>query len=138
MIAGKPEIRDMLPQGESMIMIDAITSYTENTVTTSFEITPSCFFVENGKLSTEGMIENMAQTAIAGSFTKKKQQSKPVNAFIGAITRLNVTAYARQGSTIHTKIEQKTNLGNMFLVAGTILLNETSIATCDLKIVFGN
>lgn len=138
MIAGKTEIRDLLPQGESMIMIDAITDYTENTVTTSFEITPACVFIENGKLSTEGMVENMAQTAIAGSFAKKNQQSKPANAFIGAITRLNVTAYARQGDTIHTRIEQKTNLGNMFLVSGTILLGETPIATCDLKIVFGN
>jgi predicted hotdog family 3-hydroxylacyl-ACP dehydratase len=136
MIAGKDELKKIMPQGESILMIDALIGYTETSVRSTFNVNSKCLFAENEKLSTEGMIENMAQTAIAGSMlSNNKGTVKPRNAFIGGITKLKVMGEIKTGETIVTEIKQKINLGNLFLVEAKILANEKIVAHCELKIL---
>lgn len=59
------DIHELLPQQEPFIMIDRLV-YCDKTVTLAeTEIRNDHIFVENGHLSTSGLIENIAQTCAA-------------------------------------------------------------------------
>jgi len=56
-----------IPQKPPMVMVDRLTGVVENVTTTTFLIRDDNIFCENGELREPGLIENMAQTAAAGT-----------------------------------------------------------------------
>ena len=59
------DIKKFLPHREPMLMVDTIIALAEDKVTTTFRIEPDNIFVEAGKFTSVGLIENAAQTCSA-------------------------------------------------------------------------
>lgn len=57
------EIRNYLPHREPMLMVDGVWELEEKHILTFFKIKENNIFLEDGKLSEIGVIENAAQTA---------------------------------------------------------------------------
>ncbi len=128
-------ILPFIPQRAPFIMIDEILEASENQSTTSFVVREGHLFVENGSFTEPGLIENMAQTAAAGTGYSASQQGKPAPVgFIGALKNLQIKQLPQIGDTITTNISFVHQVMNAHIVQGTIRIGEKEIASCELKI----
>ncbi len=130
-----PDIINLIPQRPPFVMIGQLLKADEKVSSTSFEIPEGHLFVENGVFTEPGLVENMAQTAAAGTGYRAQQEGKePVVGFIGALKNLNIMALPKVGDTIITEVTFMNQVMNVHIVQGRVYLNETEIANCELKI----
>ncbi|MBS1589259.1 MAG: 3-hydroxyacyl-ACP dehydratase [Bacteroidetes bacterium] len=129
------DILSFIPQREPFVLIDKLLQATEMISITSFQIPENHVLVENGLLTESGLVENMAQTAAAGTgFTFHQKGIAPPVGFIGALKNLTIVERPPIGSIIQTEVKFLNQVLNAHLVEATIQLNQKIIATCELKI----
>lgn len=104
------EIQKYLPHRAPMLMVDLIVSMDREKVKTIFTIDEDNIFVENGKFSEAGLIENAAQTcsAILGSSYFVDEDGEDISdgvqvlGFISAIKSVKIYALPKVGEEITT------------------------------------
>jgi 3-hydroxyacyl-[acyl-carrier-protein] dehydratase len=97
--------------------------------------TDNIFINEKGQFLEAGLIENMAQTAAAGTgFKAAEKQEQPPVGFIGQIKDLKIFSLPKLGDVLTTTIYQQQQVMNALLVNGVVHCNETLIAQADFKI----
>ena len=62
-----------IPQKPPMVMVDRLTGVVDNVTTTNFLIRDDNIFCEKGEFREPGLIENMAQTAAAGTGARARR-----------------------------------------------------------------
>lgn len=131
----KHDIQAYIPQRPPFVFIDKIEQADEAVSVSSFKIPEEYLFVENGFFTEPGLIENMAQTAAAGTGFKAQQEGKsaPVG-FIGALKSLQISALPKTGETLTTTILLLHQVLNAHIVQGAVRVGEKEIARCELKI----
>lgn len=124
-----------IPQAPPFEMIDALIDANETEAITSFTIRPDHLFVNKGYFTEPGLIENMAQTAAAGTgyHTAKQQLPAPVG-FIGAIKNFEVSKLPGVGDTIQTTTKVLHQVMNATVVQAYVHLNGEKIAAAEFKI----
>lgn len=124
-----------IPQRPPFVMIDKIIMADEKNSVTSFEIRDGHLFVENGYFNEAGLVENMAQTAAAGTGYHSQQDGKtPPIGYIGALKGLNIFELPKVGDTITTKITFIMQVMNAHIVQAVVIKDQKEIANCELKI----
>jgi len=130
-----PSEKIAIPQKPPMVMIDRIVDSTNGLVTSAFLILPGNVFCHRGRFTEAGLIENMAQTAAAAAGLKSDGDGRPPRiGFIGGIRDLVIHHYPEAGQEILTTIEVEHEVFNASVVRGTVKLNGSTIASCQLKI----
>jgi predicted hotdog family 3-hydroxylacyl-ACP dehydratase len=128
-------ILPFIPQRAPFIMIDDIVSADDALSKTTFTVREGHLFVDNGIFTEPGLVENMAQTAAAGTGYKAQQDGKPAPVgFIGALKNLSVNQLPKVGDTLTTEVVFKMQVMNAHIVDATIKVQDTEIAKCELKI----
>ena len=124
---------DYIPQRPPFVMIDEVVSADETVSTTTFTVREGHLFVEEGVFQEAGLVENMAQTAAAGTGLKaaQKGEAAPVG-FIGALKNLKINELPQVGSTLTTEIKFLHQVLNAHIVQGTVKVQDREIATCLL------
>lgn len=124
-----------IPQRPPFVMIDEVISASETLSVCSFTIRAGHTLVEHNYFTGAGLIENMAQTAAAGTgyFAAQQGKAAPVG-FIGALKGLQIIELPKIGDTIVTTITFQHQIMNAHIVQGVVNLNNKNIATCELKI----
>ena len=116
-------------------MIDEIISVDAQHTITTFTIAPGNIMVENGFFTEGGLVENMAQTAGAGTGYIAMEGGKPTPmGYIAALKNLTVTALPKVNDTIRTEIHFGQTVMNFHQVKGRVLCGENEIASCEFKI----
>ncbi|MBL7684227.1 MAG: 3-hydroxyacyl-ACP dehydratase [Flavipsychrobacter sp.] len=129
------DILQYIPQRPPFVMIDNIVKADGTISETNFTIREGHLFVEDGKFTEPGLVENMAQTAAAGTGFSLQQQGKEVPVgFIGALKALNILDLPTVGDTITTEVSFKMQVMNVHIVQGRVFNNGNEIANCELKI----
>ena len=130
-----PDIISLIPQRPPFVMIDRLTGYDETIATTAFVVKPENIFVENGRLTEPGLVENIAQTAAARAGYVAKQENKPVQlGYIGAIKNLVIHALPFVNDELTTEISITNQIFDVTLVTGKISCKESLLASCEMKI----
>ncbi len=136
------DVSNFLPHREPMLMVTSVLEIDDNSVATQFHITENCVFLEDGKLSESGLIENAAQAAsgvVGQSFFDKNDLDGTGNKLVGyisAIKRVEIFQLPNVGETIITKakllsrfdtgevtlcsLEAETFLGKKLIVSSTM------------------
>ena len=128
-------ITDYIPQRTPIVMIGGLLEVKDNITRTGLQIAADNLFVEDGKLTPPGLLENMAQTAAARAGYVARQENTPVPiGFIGAVKDFEVFDLPPAGSFIETITEIQTQVFNATMVAGKVLLDGKVMAQCELKI----
>lgn len=128
-----------IPQAAPFEMIDTLVSADETTSVTRFTVPENHLFVENGYFTEPGLIENMAQTAAAGTGYYAAQNGiKPLVGFIGAIKNFEITKLPEAGNTIQTATAVLHTVMNATIVQAVIHLKEEKIAEAEFKIFVEN
>lgn len=116
-------------------MIDDVVEVTETETRTRFTVREGHLFVDGGVFTEPGLIENMAQTAAAGTGWKAAQQQQPAPVgFIGAVKNFEVKALPAVGDTIVSAVTMLHQVMNAHIVQATVSLNQEVIAEAEFKI----
>lgn len=116
-------------------MIDEVVQANEQQTTTTFRIPEEHLFVSDGYFTEPGLIENMAQTAAAGTgYMAAQQQAAPPVGFIGQVKQLEIHALPKAGGQITTTTTNVQQVMNAFIVNGTIHSGDILIARAEYKI----
>jgi len=118
-----------------MVMVDRVIRSEGSQTVTAFLIRPDNVFLENGKLAEAGLIENMAQTAAAGTGASPEESGKePRTGFIGGIKDLTINKLPCTGEEIVTLAVVEHSVLDAKVVRAEVRLNEKVIAGCEIKI----
>jgi len=120
-------------------MVDEFVYMDDENNHTLFLVREDNILVENGHLSASGLVENIAQTAAArmGYLCRRKGNPPPVG-YIGMVQHLQIIALPKVNDEIKTVITVNNQVFNATLITGKILLRETLLAQCDMKIFISN
>lgn len=129
------DIIDYIPQRAPFVMVDEIVQANEAASVTRFTIRQGHLFVNDGMFTEAGLVENMAQTAAAGTGYRTHAEGLPPQiGYIGAIKNLVVYKLPLIGDTITTEITFAHQVLNVHVVNGSVMLDGEQIASCELKI----
>lgn len=134
------DVHTLLPQQEPFVMIGSLTGYDGENVETETAIKPENIFVDNGQMSTAGMIENIAQTCAARiGYVNKYILKKGVQiGVIGAVRKMKVLAHPKAGTTITTHVQILEELMGMTLALATVTCNGELLTKAQIKLAVRN
>ncbi len=116
-------------------MVDTLLQSDEDMIKTSFTIQVDNVLVSYGMFTEGGLIENMAQSAAAGTGYYYTSQNKKVPVgYIGAVKNISIKQVPPVGSYLETELKTLHQIGNANIVEGKIFLDKDLIASCELTI----
>ncbi|MGN1220333.1 MAG: pseudouridylate synthase, partial [Candidatus Cryptobacteroides sp.] len=119
---------------------DKLTHFEMTTSTTELTVNESNIFVDNGRFSPSGMMENMAQTCAArlGFYNKYILKKEVQVGFIGAVRNYVIEEMAPVGSTISTTVDIIEEVFGMTLAQASVKCCGKIIATAEIKLSVRN
>ena len=134
------DVRSVLPQQEPFVMIDRLVHFEMMTSTTETEIRDTNIFVDEGRFSASGMMENIAQTCAArvGFYNKYILHKDVQVGFIGAVRNYVINECPEVGSLIRTKVDILEEVFGMTLANAEVRCGDKVIATAEIKLSVRN
>lgn len=130
------DIHKLLPQQEPFVMIGTLIHFEMNKLVTEFVIPEDNLFVNDGKFSATGLIENMAQTCAAriGYINKYILLRGIQIGYIGAIRNLEIMELPSVGDLITTEVNIQEEVFGMLLADANVKCGDKVIASTEMKI----
>ena len=128
-------LNELLPQRPPFVMIDRLVSCDEVFAVTELTIRENNIFVEDERLTSSGLIENIAQTCAARIGYLNLNAGGTVKiGVIGAIRNLDIVRTPKVGEKLETTIELISEVFQMTLVEAIIRINGEEIVRASMKI----
>ena len=129
-------IQDFIPQRPPFVHLDKLRFCNEEETISSFEIKAEHIMVKNGQLTAGGLVENIAQTAAAGTGYLSSEAGEEVKrGYIGAVKNLTVNKLPEVGTQIYTRIYSTNQVLNVNIIKGEVHDNDGYLyAQCEMKI----
>ena len=129
------DILSLIPQKPPFVMVDELLFSDDNITRTKFVVPNDNVFVINGEFSEAGLMENMAQTAAAGSGHMARIEDRPVaTGYIGQVKNFEVFALPKIGDELLTEIKIEVQVFDAGIVSGKIWCEDKLLAQCEMKI----
>ncbi len=130
------DVHELLPQQEPFVMIGALTHIDKMLIVTETEVKADNIFVDNGRFSASGLMENIAQTCAARiGYVNKYILKKGIQlGFIGAVRNFEVVELPQVGDVLTTRVEVKEEVFGMTLAEATIESAGKTLVTTEMKI----
>lgn len=128
-------LNELLPQRPPFVMIDRLVSCDDVYAVTELTIREDNIFVEDERLTSSGLIENIAQTCAARiGYLNLKAGGTVKIGVIGAISNLDIIRTPKVGEKLETTIELISEVFQMTLVEAVIRSNGEEIVRANMKI----
>ena len=136
MLVHKENIKDFIPQREPIIMIDDLLEASDSHSVTRLVVMSDNMFVEAGKLTEPGLVENIAQTAAAQVGYQCAMKKIPVPlGYIAAVKNLVISKLPSVGSQIVTSIRILNQVMDVTLAEGKVMdADGTMCCSCEMRI----
>lgn len=130
------DIHELLPQQEPFVMIGRLTHFDRVFTVTETVVDEQNMFVEDGRFSATGLMENIAQTCAARiGYVNKYILKKGIQlGFIGAVRNFEVLDLPQVGEMITTTVEVKEEIFGMTLASATVTCNGKTLVQTEMKI----
>ena len=130
------DVHELLPQQEPFVMIGALTYFDETRTVSETKIAADNIFVDDGRFSASGLIENVAQTCAARiGFVNKYIQGNGITiGVIGAVRKLVINSLPAAGQTITTSVEIVSEVFGMTLAKATVTCEGEELLSTEIKI----
>lgn len=117
-------------------MIGKLTHFDETRTVTETTIAADNIFVDDGRFSASGLIENVAQTCAARiGFVNKYILNNGIQiGVIGAVRKLVINSLPAAGQTIVTSVETISEVFGMTLAKAMVTCNGEELLTTEIKI----
>lgn len=125
----------LLPQQFPFKMVDTLLQADEHHIVTQFTVSAENVLLDGDIFTEGGLIENMAQSAAAGTgyFYQSRHMPVPLG-YIGAIKQLAVQKRPVVGDSLTTTITTLNQIGQASIVSAVIFLGKEQIASGELTI----
>ena len=132
----KIDIHELLPQQEPFVMVGKLRHFDMERTITTMTISDDNIFVEDGRFTAFGVIENIAQTcATRIGYINKYILKKGIQlGFIGAIRNLHMYRLPAVDEEIETTILTLEEVFGMTLVSAQVKVNDELVAESEMKI----
>lgn len=130
------DIHELLPQQEPFVMIGTLTCFDEVRTVTETTIATENIFVDDGRFSASGLIENVAQTCAARiGFVNKYILGNGITiGVIGAVRKLVINSLPAVGQTITTTVEIVSEVFGMTLAKAIVTCDGEELLSTEIKI----
>jgi predicted hotdog family 3-hydroxylacyl-ACP dehydratase len=130
------DITKFLPQRPPFVLVDKLRMCNEEETNSSFLVPESHIMVKDNKLNAGGLVENMAQTAAAGTgYLGLLNNEEVKRGYIGAIKNLNIYKLPKVGTMLFTRTMSVNKVMNVNIIRGYIHDKEGfKYAECEMKI----
>jgi predicted hotdog family 3-hydroxylacyl-ACP dehydratase len=129
------DILSLIPQKPPFVMADELLFSDDNITRTKFIVPSDNVFVINGEFSEAGLMENMAQTAAAGSGNMARIENRAVSTgYIGQVKNLEIFELPKVGDELLTEIKIEVQVFDAGIVSGKVWCEEKLLAQCEMKI----
>lgn len=131
------DVHQLLPQQDPFVMVGHMVAFDGLTTTTETPVTSDCLFVDDeGVLSTEGMIENVAQTCAVhiGYVGKYIEHRDVVVGVVGAISGLKAYGQPCVGDVLVTTITVEQEVFGITLVSAKVECGGHIMLTTAMKL----
>lgn len=131
----KIRAEEVIPQRKPFIFIDELFFCDREVSETRFTIPGGSLFTSDGGFETAGIIENMAQTAVARiGYLARFVNNAPVTVgYIGNVHNLKVYRRPKVGETLHTSVTLKNEIAGIALSEAVVRIGDETIAEATLK-----
>ncbi|MDR0573115.1 MAG: hydroxymyristoyl-ACP dehydratase [Tannerella sp.] len=128
-------IKELIPQRDPIIMIDAFWGATESEADTGFTIAKENLFCCNDQFTEPGLIEHIAQSAsaFAGYKAKVKNEPTPIG-YIGEVKKFRIHFLPHTGDELRTHIRILSEVLGISLLTAETKVNGEVAAQCQMKI----
>lgn len=135
MLVAKENIHSIIPQRPPVVMVDELLYSDATTTRCGLLVESTNIFVQDGYLQEAGLIENMAQTAAAGTGYLAQQAGLPAPVgFIGAVQNLEIFALPKTGDLLQTEVTVTNQVFDVTFINGSVSCNGLLLAQCSMKI----
>ena len=124
-------LKELIPQRPPFVMIDRLVSSDKVYSVTELELRPDNLFVENGRMTAAGLVENIAQTCALRIGYLNDSVKLGV---IGAVSSFEVLRTPRVGEQIETTIDVLEEMFDITLVKAVVRCGDEPIAEANMKI----
>lgn len=130
------DIHTLLPQQEPFVMVGTLTHFEMTKMVTELVVPEDNIFVNDGKFSASGLIENMAQTCAARlGYVNKYILLKGIQiGYIGAIRNMQVYELPKVGDKIVTTVNIREEVFGMLLADATVMCGDKLLVSTEMKI----
>lgn len=128
-------IKNLIPQKDPFIMVDALQSHTKDKATSSFKIQKDNILFYEDNFIEAGLIENMAQTvALHTGYDYFVRGEKSPTGYIGAIKNVEIGMLPKHNDIIKTEVEIVQEFNGITMV-NVVVFNDKNekIASCQMK-----
>lgn len=117
-------------------MVGTLTHFEMTKMVTELVIPEDNIFVNDGKFSASGLIENMAQTCAARiGYVNKYILMKGIQlGYIGAIRNMQVNELPKVGDKIVTTVNIREEVFGMLLADATVMCGDKLLVSTEMKI----
>ena len=128
-------MRELIPQRPPFVMIDKLLSFDMVSTVTQLEIRDDNVFCKEGRLSAEGLMENIAQTCAAriGYINMTKNETVKIGV-IGSVNNYEIFRLPKVGEVIITTIEMMEEMFQVTMVKAIVKCGEETMAQANMKI----
>jgi predicted hotdog family 3-hydroxylacyl-ACP dehydratase len=128
-------MKELIPQRPPFVMIDKLLSFDMTVTVTQLEVRADNVFCKDAHLSSEGLMENIAQTCAArmGYINLNKNEAVKIGV-IGAVNNFEVFRTPTVGELIVTTIEVIEEMFQITMVKAVIRCGDETIAQANMKI----
>ncbi|MDR2916700.1 MAG: hydroxymyristoyl-ACP dehydratase [Tannerella sp.] len=128
-------IKELIPQRDPIIMIDAFYGATESEADTGFTIAKENLFCSDDRFMEPGLIEHIAQSAsaFAGYKAKIKNEPTPIG-YIGEVKKFRIHFLPHVGDELRTNIRIMSEVLGISLLTAETKVNGEIAAQCQMKI----
>lgn len=128
-------LRELIPQRPPFVMIDKMLSFDMTVTVTQLEIRADNVFCKDGRLSAEGLMENIAQTCAArmGYINLNKNEAVKIGV-IGSVNNFEVFKTPKVGDVIVTSIEVIEEVFQITMAEAVVKCGDETIAQANMKI----
>ena len=128
-------LKELIPQRPPFVMIDKMMSFNMTVTETQLEVRADNVFCKDGRLSAEGLMENIAQTCAArmGYINLNKNEAVKIGV-IGSVSNYEVFRTPKIGEVIITTIEVIEEMFQITMVKAFVKCGDETIAQANMKI----
>jgi predicted hotdog family 3-hydroxylacyl-ACP dehydratase len=128
-------LKELIPQRPPFVMIDRLVSSDAVFSVTELEVRPDNLFVDNGRMTAAGLVENIAQTCAAriGYINLNSGEAVKIGV-IGSISNLNIARTPKVGEHLVTTIKLLEEVFQVTLVEAMVKSDDEVLAQCNMKI----
>ena len=128
-------LKELIPQRPPFVMIDKMMSFNMTVTETQLEVRADNVFCKEGRLSAEGLMENIAQTCAArmGYINLINNEAVKIGV-IGSVNNYEVFRTPKIGEVILTSIEVIEEMFQITMVKAVVKCGDEMLAQSNMKI----